>query len=61
MGRNWIHVQDGTLNSFDFVVTSDAVVPVGYTVTFRGVLQTVRDFGSGYSYDIILEQGILVQ
>jgi hypothetical protein len=61
MGRNWIHLQDGTLNSFDFVVTSDAVVPVGHTVTFRGVLQTDRDFGSGYSYDIILEQGILVQ
>ena len=61
MGRNWIHLQDGSLNSFDFVVTSDAVVPVGHTVTFLGVLQTDRDFGSGDSYDIILEQGILVQ
>lgn len=61
MGRNWIHLQDGSMNSFDFVITSEQMVPVGHSVTFKGVLQTDRDFGSGYAYDIILEQGTLVQ
>lgn len=55
MDRNWIHIQDGTMNSYDFVATSKASVPVGHVVTLTGVLRLNQDFGAGYSYDIILE------
>jgi len=55
MNRNWIHIQDGSANEYDFVLTSDAVVPVGHSVLFEGVLATNKDFGAGYSYSIILE------
>lgn len=55
MDRNWIHIQDGTMDSYDFVATSKASVPVGHVVTLTGILRLNQDFGAGYSYDIILE------
>jgi hypothetical protein len=55
MNRNWIHIQDGSADEYDFVLTSDAAVPVGHSVLFEGVLATNKDFGAGYSYSIILE------
>ncbi|MBU2904573.1 SH3-like domain-containing protein [Arenibacter algicola] len=61
MGRNWIHIQDGSKNDFDLVVTSNTFVPEGEVVTFRAVVGLNRDFGAGYKYDLILENGTLVQ
>lgn len=57
MNRHWIHLQDGSRDDFDFVVTSDQIVPVGHTVTVEGTLSVDRDFGAGYRYDVILENG----
>ena len=61
MDRNWIHVQDGTQDDFDLVVTSNALVSEGSNITVRAVVALNRDFGSGYSYDLILENGTLVE
>jgi hypothetical protein len=65
MGRNWVHIQDGTgnpmHNSHDLVVTTDASVETGAVVTFTGVLAADKDFGAGYKYAVIIEQGSLVQ
>ncbi len=61
MGRNWIHLQDGSMNSYDFVVTTNEAIPVGHTVTLKGVLKTDQDFGSGYSYDVIVEDAELIR
>lgn len=61
MNRHWIHIQDGTANDYDFVLTAQKTVPVGHVATFRGVLNTQRDFGAGYRYDIILEHAELAQ
>lgn len=55
MDRNWIHLQDDTKNEFDFVCTSNQDIPVGHTVTLKGVITLNKDFGAGYSYDIIME------
>lgn len=52
MGKNWIHVQD---SSGDLTVTTTAAPKVGDTVLVRGTVQTDRDFGSGYRYDVIVE------
>lgn len=60
MNRNWIHIQDGTANDYDFVLTAQKTVPVGHTATFEGVLNVNRDFGAGYQYDIILEHAELI-
>lgn|GEM_PF-155355 len=61
MNRNWIHLQDGTKDSYDLVITSTSFVPEGEEVTMTGVVGLNKDFGAGYTYDIILENGLLIQ
>jgi hypothetical protein len=58
MGTNWLHLQDGTEGkdgSNDLVVTTDDLVAVGDVVLVRGVVSADRDFGFGYTYDLIVE------
>jgi hypothetical protein len=57
MGKNWVHVQDGTgaEGSNDLTVTTDAVVNVGDTVVVRGAVATDKDFGFGYKYEVLIE------
>ncbi len=57
MGRNWIHIQDGSgaAGTNDLTVTTDAVVELGDTVVIKGTVGTDRDFGAGYAYDVIIE------
>ena len=62
MGKNWLHIQDGTKNNadFDLTITTSDVVKVGDIVTFEGVVAVNKDFGAGYSYDVIVEEGKLL-
>ena len=56
--RNWIHIQDGTGEGSEvgrIVFTSKELPKVGDIVTAKGVVATNKDFGSGYSYKIIVE------
>lgn len=57
MGTNWIHIQDGTAfqNDFDLLVTSDTQVQLGQVITAKGKLVTNKDFGSGYTYKVLVE------
>lgn len=55
MGRNWVHVQDASNADGDLTVTTADTVAVGDTVLVRGTLNTDRDFGAGYRYDVIVE------
>jgi hypothetical protein len=57
MGKNWVHIQDGTefQGGFDLTITTDIQVSVGETVTFEGKLALDKDFGYGYSYNVLLE------
>ncbi|MEI6208114.1 MAG: OB-fold nucleic acid binding domain-containing protein [Desulfuromonadales bacterium] len=63
MGRNWIHVQDGTGDASrktnNLVVTSKDVPKVGDIVTVTGTLFRNKDFGSGYKYNVIVEQATI--
>ncbi len=61
MDRNWLHIQDGSKNDFDLVITSSTFVPEGSDITIRAVVSLDRDFGAGYKYDLILENGTLVK
>lgn len=62
MGKNWIHVQDGTndAGNFDLTITSQDLAEVNDEVIFKGKLTLNKDFGSGYFYEVIMEDAILV-
>lgn len=59
MDRNWIHIQDGSgkANDFDLLITSNETVKEGDLITFEGKVILDRDFGSGYFYSLLLEDG----
>jgi hypothetical protein len=63
MGKNWAHIQDGTeyQDGFDLTVTTDITVSVGETVTFEGKIALDKDFGYGYVYNVLMEEGKSVQ
>ncbi len=61
MNRNWIHVRDGSRDDYDLVITSDSYVPEGSEFTMSATVALNRDFGAGYAYDLILENGVLVK
>lgn len=60
MGRNWIHLKDGTQDDYDLVLTSNFPVQEGAKVTMKGTVSLDRDFGAGYLYDIIVENAVVV-
>jgi hypothetical protein len=57
LGKNWVHLRDGSgeAGSDDLTVTTQETIAVGEAVTVRGTLNLNRDFGSGYKYDVLLE------
>jgi hypothetical protein len=59
MGRNWIHVQDGTGvaadGTNDLLVTSDAATKVGDVITVTGKVAIDKDFTAGYAYAVLIE------
>ena len=58
MGRNFLHVQDGTgdQNSNDLTVTSKQTAAVGDQVTVTGLVVLNRDFGAGYAFPLLVEE-----
>jgi len=61
MGKNWIHLKDGSKDDFDLVITSNDIATVGEVVTIKGNVVLNKDFGAGYKYDLILENGVIVK
>jgi len=61
MGKNWIHIQDGTNDNgnFDLTITSQDLAEVNDEVTFKGKITLNKDFGAGYFYDVIMEDAAL--
>jgi hypothetical protein len=64
MGKNWIHIQDGTGDSskgtHDLVVTTTTdTAAVGDSVTVKGTIYKDKDFGAGYKYDVIMEEATI--
>jgi len=59
MGKNWVHVQDGTgnpmKNTHDLVVTTLDTPKTGSIVVIEGTLHANKDFGAGYKYEVIIE------
>jgi len=63
MGKNWIHLRDGSGsaadNTHDVLVTTKDQARIGDVVVAKGVVHTDRDFGSGYSYKVLVEDATL--
>jgi uncharacterized protein YdeI (BOF family) len=59
MGRNWIHIQDGTGaaadGTNDLLVTSAAAAKVGDVITVTGTVAIDKDFTAGYAYAVLIE------
>lgn len=58
MGRNWIHLRDGSgaEGTNNLAVTSNQLPNVGDIVLLTGTLEADKDFGMGYTYELIIEQ-----
>jgi len=60
LGKNWIHLRDGSGsaadNTHDVLVTTKDQARIGDVVVAKGVVHTDRDFGSGYSYKVLVEE-----
>jgi len=66
MGRNWIHLQDGSgdplNNTHDLVITTSAQPPKDKDViTIEGIVRANKDFGAGYSYTALVEEAKIIQ
>lgn len=63
MGRNWIHIQDGTGNqakkNHNLVCTSKETAEIDDIVTVSGILAKDKDFGGGYKYSAIVEESTI--
>ncbi|WP_396202558.1 nucleotide-binding protein [Gemmatimonas sp.] len=64
MGKNWIHLQDGSgdaaTGTHDITVTTLDAVTVGATVTITGTVRLNRDVGAGYTYAVLVEDAKVV-
>ena len=61
MGKNWIHIQDGTgdAGANDLTVTTSSMADTGDTVLISGTLSVDKDFGYGYAYEVIIEDAVV--
>jgi hypothetical protein len=63
MGKNWLHLRDGTGNqadgSNDLVVTTQESTQIGEVLLVKGMVRRDQDFGSGYSFRVMIEGATL--
>jgi hypothetical protein len=63
MGKNWIHLRDGTGSAADktndLLVTTTEQTKVGDVITAKGVVRVDKDFGAGYTYKAMVEDATL--
>ncbi len=60
LSRNWIHLQDPDERDKKIVLTSTEEVSKGDMVTFRARVALNKDFGAGYTYEVLLEKGVMM-
>jgi len=63
LDKNWVHIVDGTSfeNKKDLTITTNETIKVGDTLTFKATVILDKDFGSGYVYALLLENGQVVK
>ena len=63
MKKNWVHLQDGSnFNGFnDITITTLEKVKIDDIVSLKGKVVLNKDLGSGYKYDVLVEDAVLVK
>lgn len=65
MNRNLLHLQDGSgdpaLGTNDVTITSDDTATMGDEVSVTGTLVVDLDFGSGYTYPLLVEKATIIK
>jgi len=65
MGKNWVHLQDGTGKAadgtHDVIVTTKDKVAVGDVVKAKGTVRTDVNIGQGYAYSVLIEDAALAK
>lgn len=61
MKKNFLHIQDGTgkEGTNDVTVTSTQTAKEGEMVSVVGKVMLDRDFGSGYTYPLLIEEAVI--
>lgn len=64
MSKNWIHLRDGSgsagAGDNDITVTTQSTAKVGDVVLVKGIVRINKDFGSGYTYGVIIEDAKII-
>lgn len=63
LDRNWVHIVDGTAfeTKSDITITTKETIKVGDTITFKATVILDKDFGQGYVYPLLLENGEVIK
>ncbi len=64
MGHNWVHVRDGSGaegKDNDLVVVTDDVTEKGAVVVVKGKVDTDRNLGMGYEFDVLVDNAKLTK
>lgn len=65
LGKTYLHVRDGSgtekSSNNDLVVTTKASVAKGDTLTLAGTVGNDRDLGSGYRFDAIVDDAVVLK
>lgn len=65
MGKNWLHLRDGSGSaadaSNDLLATTQEQAQVGDVLLVTGVVRQDKDFGSGYAYKVLIEDATLLK
>jgi hypothetical protein len=63
MGKNWVHLQDGSGSEADgtndILITTQDTATVDSEVTVTGTVHVDQDFGAGYSYEVLVEDATI--
>ncbi len=59
LGKNWIHIQSP--NGDDIAITTQDEIEVGQPCTFTGKVYKDMDFGSGYRFNVIIQEAKLLR
>jgi hypothetical protein len=59
MGKNWVHIQDGSESEggFDLTITTHKKATIDEELTFEDKIVLDKDFGYGYFYSILMDDG----
>lgn len=65
LNKNWLHVKDGSgtqpKGDDDLVVTTTENVELGQTIVLEGTVATDKDLGSGYRYQVLVEDAVVTK